>query len=192
MRLGIKPAQLTLATPFPYIQTRVLPLFCDWLQPTPEAVFLAKREQLKKLPVYPFMVQAIKNKRPPSFRSPEVTLVSAADPLIAFLQAPLPFSTTDCSPIRRASQLFSAPSPESLAKYADFKHRELDLLGKIVSAEMQLAALDRLVVESPSTEHKANLRSLSNWSAFLKVNLESQLKEGCAQDCDSPAPAALA
>ena len=177
MRFRIKPAQLTSATPFPYIQNRVLPLFCDWLQPTLEAVFLAKREQLKKLPICPVMVEAIKNKRPPSFPSPGVTLVSAADPLIAFLQAPLPFSATDCSPIRRASQLFSAPSPESVAKYADFKHRALGLLGKILSAEVQLAALDGLVVEGPSTEHKANLRSLSNWSVFLKVNLELQFKD---------------
>ena len=107
--------------------------------------------------------------------SPGVTLGSATDPLIAFLQAPLPFSVSDCSPIRRASHLFSAPSPESLAKYADFKHRALDLLGKILSAEVQLAALEGLVVEGPSTEHKAYLRSLSNWSASLKVNLESQL-----------------
>ena len=84
---------------------------------------------------------------------------------------------THWSPIRRASQLFSAHSPESVAKYADFKHLALDLLEKILSAEVQLAALDGLVVEGPSTVHKANLRSLSNCSAFIMVNLESQLKD---------------
>ena len=114
MRLGIKQAQLMSATPFPYIPFPPSFLLLATTH-TRGGIFGKEREQLKKLPVCPVMVQAIKNKRPPSFPSSGMTLVSAADSIIVFHQAPLPFST-------------STPSLESLAKNADFKH----LLGMIL------------------------------------------------------------
>ena len=177
LSLGTKPNQISSHLPFAYIQNKVLPLFSEWLHPSPEAAFNNKKEQLKKIAPSQVTLQAITAKRSPTFPPPLIHLTNHADPLISFLQAPLPLSAAACSPLRKAAQLFSDPTPYSLAMYADYKHRALDLLSQILAAEAQLAGLNSLIEEGPTTEHKNKLRSVSAWSTFIRSSLEAKLKD---------------